>query len=393
MHGTESDAAPAATAGRAAPDLEKLWAELSAAAPRLFLMRGTSKVPGAWSARGTDLDVLADDPDTLDAATTFLTSLGFVREWAPEAYLRRYCLRRPGSHLANVDLYEAALWGPGVAAQRPARQLSASEAALLRAVFDKHDLAYFRARARSEELPPQLGHLVAGAQPNGRSGAAYVAAGLLLTRQVRLMPDVIRATLARRFARFHSRGSVGLEVAVVGPDGSGKTTLVRGLTELCPLPFEVVYMGGKDWRLGFMRRVAGKRGSTIPRHLEQALRRLHGWRAARAGRIALYERHPHELEPGAGHPLMRVIASGLFATYSRPVDMAFVLSGDVEVMFARKGEHSPEALRRLDERARVISEKYSREYEVLDSTVLSSDDLTAHVASLLIEKYQRLNHG
>lgn len=385
------DARPAATGGKASAGLERLWADLSRAAPGLFLMRGTAEVPGAWSARGTDLDVLADDPEVLRSAEAFLVSRGFALEWAPESYRRRYCLRQLGAHLANIDLYEQALWGPGIAARSPARTLTAAEAALLRAVFDKHDLSYFRSRARVEDLPSTLSRLVSSARLSGRAGAAVVAVSLLTTGYVEPVPAAVKATLQRRFERWSSRNAAGLEVAVVGPDGSGKSTLVRALTDSCPLPFEVVYMGGKDWKLGLMRRAAGKRGSTIPRHIEQALRRLHGWRASRAGRIVLYERHPHDLEPGRGNPLMRVIASGLFATYSRPVDFSFVLSGDVDVMFARKGEHSPEVLRRFDARARRVSEKYSREWLILDSTELSPEVLTERVATILIDRYQRLN--
>jgi hypothetical protein len=377
---------------KVAPALGELWGALQAAGPGLFLMRGTGELPGAWSARGTDLDVLADHTSDLEAASALLLGRGFTREWAPEGYRRRFCLRRLGAHLVNVDLYEAPYWGPGLTAAEPARSLSGAYATLLRAVFDKHDLSYFHSRFRIEELPADLQAAVARAAPRGRAGAGFVAAVLLVQQRVRPVPSAIKASLQQRLMRF-THGAPGIEVAVVGPDGSGKTTLVRNLTEACPLPFEVVYMGGRGWRTALMRRVAGKSGSTIPRHIEQALRRWQGFRASRAGKVVLYERHPHEIEPTSGHPLMLVAARALFATYRRPVDLGIVLTGDTDLMFARKGEHSPAHLRMLDERLRRISASYSRELLTFDSTALAPELITAQVSEALIARYQRLNQG
>jgi hypothetical protein len=338
------------------------------------------------------LDVLADQGSNLEAACALLLTRGFTREWAPEGYRRRFCLRRLGAHLVNVDLYEAPYWGPGLAAPEPARSLSSAHATLLRAVFDKHDLSYFHNRCRVEELPTELQRLVARASPRGRAGAGLVAAVLLAQQRVRPVPSAIKASLSQRLSRF-TQGAPGLEVAVAGPDGSGKTTLVRNLIEACPLPFEVVYMGGRGWRTGLMRRVAGKSGSTIPRHIEQALRRWQGFRASRSGKVVLYERHPHEIEPTLGHPLMLAAARALFATYRRPVDVGIVLTGDTDRMFARKGEHSPAHLRMLDERLRRISASYSRELLTFDSTTLAPELITEQVAAALIARYQRLNRG
>lgn len=389
---SSSNGSPDSGSTKQAPELNELWTALQAAGPALFLMRGTSELPGAWSARGTDLDVLADEARDLEGASALLLARGFTREWAPEGYRRRFCLRRLGAHLVNVDLYEAPYWGPGLVAPQPARSLSRAQAALLRAVFDKHDLSYFHARCGIEELPAEIQHVVARAAPRGRAGAGFVAAALLVQKQVRPVPSAIRASLNQRLLRF-TQGAPGLEVAVAGPDGSGKTTLVRNLTEGCPLPFEVVYMGGRGWRTSLMRRVAGKSGSTIPRHIEQALRRLQGFRASRAGKVVLYERHPHEIEPTSGHPLMLAAARALFATYRRPVDLGIVLTGDTDRMFARKGEHSPAHLRMLDERLRRISATYSRELLTFDSTKQAPELITEQVAAALIARYQRLNQG
>jgi hypothetical protein len=259
-------------------------------------------------------------------------------------------------------------------------------------VFDKHDLSYFHGRCRLEELPAALQATVGRAAPRGRAGASFVAATLLVQQRVRPVPTALRASLRQRVTRV-THGSPGIEVAVAGPDGSGKTTLVKNLTDSCPLPFEVVYMGGRGWRTAIMRRMAGKSGSTIPRHVEQAMRRWQGYRASRAGKVVLYERHPHEIEPTSGHPLMLAAARALFATYRRPVDLGIVLTGDTDRMFARKGEHSPAHLRMLDERLRRIAASYSRELLTFDSTTQAPEVITEQVAAALIARYQQLNQG
>jgi hypothetical protein len=376
---------------RMAPPLKELWTSLRIAVPSLFLMRGTAEVPGAWSARGTDLDVLADGDGCADDVERTLLAQGFHLEWSPEPYRRRFCLRQLGSYVVNVDVYEAALWGPGFASNRTARELSCAEATLLRSVFDKHDLVYFSQRGQVAELPAAWQELIRGAPP-GRAGAAWVATGLLLRGDVHPLRGVLETSLLHRLDRLVS-GAPGLEVAVAGPDGSGKTTLVETLTAACPLPFRVVYMGGRDWRTPLMRRMAGKSGSTILRHVEQALRRLEGWRAARQGKVVLYERHPHEIEPTSGHPLMLLAAHALFATYRRPVDLAIVLTGNTDLMFARKGEHTPAHLRMLDERLRRVAARYSREVLTYDSTELPPTAVSRSVAEELIARYQRLNRG
>ena len=138
----------------------------------------------------------------------------------------------------------------------------------------------------------------------------------------------------------------GLSVALLGPDGVGKSTLVAGLTQTYPLPVRTVYMG--------MWQGADRPGRTrLDAAVAIVVRPFRVWaRVARAavyvarGHLVLFDRYTYDaLLPITGtlrwlkRPYFWVLAH----LAPRP-DLVLVLDLPGEVAFARKGEFSPEGL-------------------------------------------------
>ncbi|WP_264668237.1 hypothetical protein [Arthrobacter sp. VKM Ac-2550] len=142
------------------------------------------------------------------------------------------------------------------------------------------------------------------------------------------------------------RCAKGMMMAVMGPDGAGKTSLLQGVGVGFPVPAKYVYMG--MWAAGpwdnWLHRVPGGRTG------QKVLRLLRGGVMARyqflRGRLVLLDRVAYDaLLPGSidntvGGRLTRNLA---FALAPVP-EVLLVLDAPGEVMFARKGEHSVDVL-------------------------------------------------
>jgi thymidylate kinase len=138
----------------------------------------------------------------------------------------------------------------------------------------------------------------------------------------------------------------GLTVALLGPDGVGKSTVAAGTVAAYPLPARLVYMGmwqGAD-RPGRTR--LGAVVAILARPLKAR------WRAAVAaghvarGRLVVFDRYTYDaLLPVTGplaglkRPYFWVLAHAA----PRP-DLVLVLDLPGDVAFARKGEFTPEGL-------------------------------------------------
>ena len=187
------------------------------------------------------------------------------------------------------------------------------------------------------------------------------------------------------------RNGAAFTVALVGPDGVGKTTIARRLEQEFPLPLKYLYMGDnvdssnvmlpttrwwkrRQKRLGVQPeapRVNAAPGRPSPRRplwrqplrmvrkslgfvnriLEETYRESVAARHFRRGTIVLFDRHfvldyyHFDVDPQAEAPGLKRRLHGLFLRrISRRPDLVICLDAPGEVVFRRKGEFSPEFL-------------------------------------------------
>jgi thymidylate kinase len=141
---------------------------------------------------------------------------------------------------------------------------------------------------------------------------------------------------------------------MIGPDGAGKGSVTARLQAEIPVAVSVVYMGSRSGGAATGNAWARAATARLPADLRSAQHRarrvlraaLRAWGAhARAwrGDVVLCDRHPLEalaIEPDGG---------GLRGLLGRLVpwpDEIVLLDAPGEVLYARKGEHSPERLER-----------------------------------------------
>jgi len=174
-------------------------------------------------------------------------------------------------------------------------------------------------------------------------------------------------------------------VALIGPDGAGKTTVSRMLLESSGIPFRYLYMGisidssnvalPTSRLVQFLKRMRGKarrdregspalnKGKSrttrtlraaarlVNRLAEEWYRQLLSWSYEIRGLVPLYDRHfLFDFAPGINGDApdrlgRRIHRWHLAHIYPRP-DLVIYLDAPADVLYARKRESSPEELER-----------------------------------------------
>jgi thymidylate kinase len=192
-------------------------------------------------------------------------------------------------------------------------------------------------------------------------------APLLSARWSRLDP----ATHVRAFLRRSSLISTklreivtrrGISVALLAPDGAGKSTLADALTTSLYFPVRSFYLGLEGGRfagsspsarpgLGFVRRLFHVWGSYFRARYHQARRRF-----------VIFDRYPYEaLLPGPSNAgALSRARRGLLGRSLPPPDLVVVLDAPGEVLHRRKPEHSVERLDQDREGYRALAKRLPR---------------------------------
>ena len=215
--------------------------------------------------------------------------------------------------------------------------------------------------ARLQELAPparpegELARLTAGLAPVGMDEQVLVdwarrgdRASLERAREAfraeaegRRRIGVRRATggTVTRSLQLARPRSQGLTIALLAPDGAGKSTVAAALCATLPIPVRVIYMG----RARTSSR--GRRGSVASGLLRQWRRHLTARYHRYRGRIVLFDRYTYDaLLPPRNPKPARIARRWVFAHAVPPPDLVVLLDAPADVMWQRKDEHSQEFL-------------------------------------------------
>jgi thymidylate kinase len=375
-HAPRSD--PNGPAAPLHPDVRAVFAALDDRSVRWALLRG--KVSTATAGEG-DIDLLVHPADAQPTQDLFLT-LGFVR------------LPRPGTHFLRYDgcadvwfwfhvVHDLSFAGrrlvTGAAEACLARvagtpaELAPDDAfwtLLLHCVLDKGriteshgqrlavlaglsaapgPLSAFMEQLCADKVP----QLTAGALREMTARRDWIAVEQAVAALVPFSSGPA-SLLERLWARARSairpfwlhRSHHGLSVALLGPDGAGKSTLAQGLSTTFKLPTRVMYMGLTGGRLRQIAKLrvpgvvfAGRALVIWQRYLRA---RLHQAR----GRLVVFDRYtldaavPHPNDLGRLQRLSRWLDGHLCPA----PDIVIVLDAPGRVMHRRKGEYTAEML-------------------------------------------------
>jgi thymidylate kinase len=177
-------------------------------------------------------------------------------------------------------------------------------------------------------------------------------------------------------------------VAILGPDGAGKTTLAEGLRRVLPLPTRYVYLG--VWREygwdRWLRHVVGAR--LLLRLLRLSWRSGEVWWHRRRGRVVLLDRFTYDaLLPSDELDRRGRISVAIVGRLGAEPDLVLVLDAPPEVMFARKGEQGIEELERR--RRTYLDVTRSHPHCVLIDAARPATDVLAHAQRALWSALER----
>jgi len=353
---------------RAPGSLGGLFKALDAGGVRWCLLRPRESLAQPQG----DVDVLVD-PDGLERTRDTLTERGFVTVPLPgpdlhaalydeEAGRFVWMHVQPELRLAGATIPAEAVLG-GAAADR-SREPGPGWLLwilLLRALVEKGQLSG-RHRRRVAALaaewdggPPELEELARRHGIDTEAVAAAAAAkdweALMAHSVHRPAPPLsARARLARLPRRLWGlrrlRERRGLSVAVLGPDGAGKTTLIEGLDRSLPLPTTIQYMGLTGGRLPRADRLRVPGLVLAARIAILWLRYLRAEARRARGEIVLFDRYTLDGSVPSGMRL--TLAGRISRRIQRRVcpmpDLVLLLDASGATMHGRKGEYEPEVL-------------------------------------------------
>jgi thymidylate kinase len=178
----------------------------------------------------------------------------------------------------------------------------------------------------------------------------------------------------------------GVSVALLGPNGVGKSTLAEGLRRGFPLGARVLHMG--IWKRATATSGPARLAEVLARPFRLwAISALAHYHQAR-GRLVIYDRYVYEARLPPKPPLVgakRLYLGGIALLMPRP-DATVVLDVPGDVAYLRKQENPPEE---LEAERRVYAELAAREprAELVDAS-RGPDAVRADVTAIVWERVQ-----
>jgi thymidylate kinase len=172
-------------------------------------------------------------------------------------------------------------------------------------------------------------------------GRTWASRGLV--RRLPGWPRRVRGAAEFRLRRWYRRG---ITVALLGPDGAGKTTLAEGISRGFIFPVRTVYMGLTGGALRRVRRVRLPGVVLLGTLLVLWGRYARAWSLRRRGHLVLFDRYVYDavaLPPGPLSPLER-LSRGVVGRALPVPDLVFILDAPGDVMYRRKGAYTADTL-------------------------------------------------
>lgn len=391
MHARRGPDGPAVPAG-----VKEAFDALDAASVRWCLLRDAGDA--------SEVDLLAA-PEDAERAERALEAVGFIRQRAWGYQPHRFFLRADEDGSTKLDLVTGLRFGPasvhvpGLSGVLDRRRRDGSLfrlaqgdefwALLLHAMLDKpsveerHRRSLLRLAADGRAAPPaglfrspaEAERIVDAVERDHWDELQAWAKRLLRRRPLAVLRRAVARHAGWRMPPLRRRG---ITVALLAPDGGGKTTIAGLLVRNFPIPVRSIYMGlYKNPRrlppgIGLAARVA-----------LQWTRYLTALYHRRRGRVVLFDRYTDDAAlpvPAVNGRRDRFRRRVLAGALPRP-DLILVLDAPAEVLLKRKGEHEVQRLERDRRHYRSLAEGSPRAV-LLDAT--RPPDVVARAAAARI---------
>ncbi|MBW3541422.1 MAG: hypothetical protein KY476_14235 [Planctomycetes bacterium] len=212
-------------------------------------------------------------------------------------------------------------------------------------------------------------------------------------RQFAIAWSRVRDGALRKLSRLVSMfRPEAVSVALLAPDGAGKSTIAAALASSFFFPVRAVYMG--LYQRGRSRGFRATRGLGLAGRLSRQWLR---WLVARfhlgRGRFVVFDRYGYDLLlPNAQHHRLRSRLRRWLLGRSCPApDLVLVLDAPGALLFERKGEQTAAALERQRQEYRALCE-HLPQARLIDAAA-PLDDVRRAVTVQLWERFAQRNRG
>jgi len=176
--------------------------------------------------------------------------------------------------------------------------------------------------------------------------APKLTASWMRTNRISQWQVLIKRISLRLIQFLDSHHNRGISVALIGPDGAGKSSLIKGLQESFVLPVRSVYMGLTGGILPYIDRLWLPFLVVPGRILVLWARYLYAMYHRMRGRLVVFDRYIYDYVAPPPYPLNWLQRAYRWIDgHSCPgPDLVLILNAPGEIMYQRKGEYNPEML-------------------------------------------------